>query len=207
MDIRVAKFETLIEDINEELINAKLLGGIISAFMGMTPYSAKTGNTETVETKPLDFIFNRDKVNEFAQCIMSKATFELKRKDDYSYSYVNPWEKVYGMKVLNDAKIRIEAAKEFVKCCREEQNGAEGYKLIFWSLMILTVDDSNGTEKLSLICDLAKMLKITDDELMDIIYVIKNIYNECDCDYKIKTDTILTIFGSVLNMYRNVDSM
>ena len=71
---------------------------------------------------------------------------------------------------------------------------------MFWSLIILTFDNNRAEEHLSLICDFAKLLNITNDEFEDIIYVIKIIYNEVDEKYTFKSKLIPDIFNSILNL-------
>lgn len=101
-----------------------------------------------------------------------------------------------------DTKTRISVSKEFIKICREEDYDTQAsYRFIFWALLVLTVDKNKAQEYLSLICDFAKMLKITNDEFEDIIHVIKCVYNVEDKNYAFKTETIPNIFDGVLNLY------
>jgi hypothetical protein len=68
--------------------------------------------------------------------------------------------------------------------------------------MVLTVQKDNYDEKLSLICDFARMLRITDGELMDITYIIKCIYNEeGEETYSFKSQKVPGVFGELLNLY------
>lgn len=91
-------------------------------------------------------------------------------------------------------KIAIEASKLFIQLCRAKNNKAEGYKFIFWSLMILTVDKNNSVEYLSIICDFAKMLQITAEEFEDIIYEVKYAYNQENKEYEFKSESVQYIF-------------
>lgn len=102
---------------------------------------------------------------------------------------------------FNDAKKKIDASKEFVQLCRKSENVTEGYKFIFWALLILTVDKTDAEEHLSLICDFAKMLRITDAEFEDIIHVVKTIYDEATIEYIFKSEKIPSIFKSLLSLY------
>ena len=44
--------------------------------------------------------------------------------------------------------------------------------------MILAVDDTDKEEHLSLICDFAKLLRINDTEMMDIVQIIRLIFGK-----------------------------
>jgi hypothetical protein len=184
-DIRIAKFETLIEDINEAI----------------KENSKDNGNVNS----PLYMVFEPDKLNEYSKIICSKAKIVLCAKKIYGLAEDYPWSVMYGAKHFGgDVKMKIDAAKDFAKYCREEQNIAEAYKFIFWCLMVLTVqkDNYNYDKKLSLICDFARMLRITDEELMDITYVIKCIYNEeGEEQYSFKSKTVPNVLGELLNLY------
>lgn len=63
---------------------------------------------------------------------------------------------------------------------KKEDTSVWACVFIFWALMLLSVNKTNETERLSLICDLARILKVTDDEVMDIVQVIKVIYQETE---------------------------
>ena len=71
--------------------------------------------------------------------------------------------------------------------------------------MVLTVDKNNYDERLSLICDFARMLRITDDEMMDISYTIKCVYNEVEEEYSFKSDMVPSVLGALFNLYGNTD--
>lgn len=92
-----------------------------------------------------------------------------------------------------------------MQLCRTTANSTEGYKFIFWALMILTVDKADAEEHLALICDFAKMLGITEDEFEDIIQTVKIIYNEVTTEYVFKSENIPSVLGSLFNMYGGQD--
>lgn len=179
--MRKTKYEILIDDINEAL-------NVWHNYMHDASEQPFT---------PLDMVFNRAKVNEYANIIMKKADIGLREKIS---SFSDPWAESYADSIIDDAE-KIPAIKDFVKYCKLSHNRDAGYALIFWSLMILSVDDTDADDKLSLICDIARMLKITDDELIDIAYVIKTVYNDVDDGYKIKTDMAKKVFGKVIKLY------
>lgn len=188
---RVVKFETLVEDIDNVIKKDERIGfGFLELIIGAPAKG---------ERSPLSIIFNINELNIFGKAIMEKASICLVGAGDSGKS--NPWKERYGSVALSDDKIKLEAAKNLITWLRDDRNQAEKYKYIFWSLMILTVDDTNADEKLSLICDFARMLKITDDEMLDISYTIKTIYNEVDTEYEFKTNSVPAVLGNTFNLY------
>ena len=188
-DMRIAKFETLVEDINRTIERPSPFNKLLAAMYN-------NGAVAKKETTPLHMIFEPESLNDFAKIICDKAWINL---------CVDPWKEKYGTKSLVDSKIKIDAAKDFVKYCRESDMCA-AYEFIFWSLFILTVQKDGYDDKLSLICDFAHMLRISDDELMDISYTIKCIYNEVETEYEFKSGPVLSLLGDLWCLYGNMES-
>lgn len=183
-EVRIAKFEILIKDTNDML-------------------AAKNRFSQSVINTSLAMIYDYDKLNNYGKVIMEKSRIYLLPDDN---SYTDLWASKYSnTNKLKDVNEVIRAAKDFVYYCRMSENISEGYKFIFWALMILTVDKTDAEEHLSLICDFARMLHITDAELQEIIYIIKLIYNEGDTDYVFKCMNIASIFGRVFYSYDDMD--
>lgn len=194
-DMRMAKYETFIEDINSNIKKSTLF----SALMGISlmPNNDSAGNTA------LALIYDYDKCNDYARVIMDKSTLLLNSSD---HAAIDFWKRDYPTyEEFKDAKRTIEAAKKLVQLCRTTANSSEGYKFIFWALMILTVDKNEAEEHLALICDFAKMLRITEDEFEDIIQTVKIVYNEVTTEYTFKSENIPSVLGSLFNMYGGQD--
>lgn len=189
-NMRMAKYETMIEDINLIIKKSIKIFGLLGV-IGMG--GSSTGNTA------LALIYDYEKCNEYAKVIMDKSTLLFNTSDDVT---TDLWKKAYPTyDEFKDAKRRIEASKKLVQLCRNTINATEGYKFIFWALMILTVDKTDAEEHLALICDFAKMLRITEDEFEDIIQTIKIVYNEVTTEYVFKSENILSTLGALFNMY------
>lgn len=204
-ELRLAKYETLIEDINQRI--SKFSWSFAKNFVNVA----------------LALIFDYDSCNEYAKKIIEKSELYIissskkVHTDSWQPQYytmisvlrdvkTDSWQVQYpNIASLGDAKTKINAAKLLVQYCRDPQNASERYKFIFWSLMILTVDKNNAEEHLSLICDFAKMLRITNEEFEDIIYTIKCVYNEADKEYTFKSETIPEVLGGILNLYSDQD--
>ena len=172
----------------------------------------------------LALIFDYERCNEYAKKIFENTNLEITtniakaeaEKRGYIFSSLFPgwlrWNEQYNeIKLFNDIKTKIEAAKSFIKwCVTEEQmiylykdkNKEESYRFIFWSLFILTVDKYNAEEYLSMICDFAKMLKITNEDFKSIIDLIKCIYNREGKLYEIsRSNNFLATFCGLFDSY------
>lgn len=141
-------------------------------------------------------IYDYDKLNELAKIIVSNSKLFISGIED---EYKNLWSEKYSDKSqFEEIKDRIIAAKYLVKMCLMGQNRDAAYKFIFWSLMILTVDKTDVEEHLSLICDFAKMLNISEEEVEDIVYLIKFVYDATETEYIFKSATIPRAFANLL---------
>ena len=193
-DMRMAKYETLIEDIDSNIRRKRIEETWNSDFVEeMKMKYSSIGNTA------LALIYDYEKCNEYAKVIMDKSTLLF---PDFRDDITDVWKEAYPTyDKFKDPKRRIEASKKLVRLCRDSENTGEGYKFIFWALMILTVDKTDAEEHLALICDFAKMLRITEDEFEDIIQCIKIVYNEVTTEYVFKSETVPAILGSLFDMY------
>lgn len=66
---------------------------------------------------------------------------------------------------------RVKLALSFKEKCQE--GICDKCAFIFWSLMLLTVDKTDQEERLSLICDYSRFLEISEEEMMNIIGLIR----------------------------------
>lgn len=197
-NIKFLKFGTMVVDI-EEAINKER---VISSIFGVSLASStpRLIFEESILNKSLLLVFEKyDKINKYAQIIMQNTKV-----------YASDWNSKYDVKSLEDCTTRLNAAKEFIKYCNDKRLSAQNslinyndeYRFIFWSLMILAVDKTDFEEKLSLICDFARLLKITDEEVEDIVQVIRIVFRELDADdANFKTEIIQKIFKKVIKIY------
>lgn len=202
-EIKLLKFETMIEDIDRKFHPDRESNGMNVA---------------------LALIFDYDRCNEYAKKIFENTNLEIitytseKKIQNiekvllYFYDQ-GKWNAQYSdIKLFNNIKTRLEAAKSFIKYRTIEDaahkvidgnNLKESYRFIFWSLFILTVDKYNAEEYLSTICDFAKMFKITNEEFKSIIDLIKCIYNRKGNLWHIsKSDDFRCSFGNLFD-YRS----
>lgn len=207
---RLIKFEVLVEDINTAL--------------GARNYGEEYYNAT------LCFIYVYDKLNDFGKIVYncSQLCFQIKSGYDYfstwieGYAGCNHWitnsreETNRIAEAFKDGKKRNEAIKVMLKVLREgkwEEDltlkrvtgrcwRGDAYRFIFWAMMVLVVDDTDKEEHLSAICDFARMLRLTDDEVLDIANVIK-IVTQDETAEELKNDSVKTIFEKVINLYNN----
>ena len=215
-NIRIIKFETIIDkvqnafsDINftksdlmteEEkwaeirkgsLISALVISGVIKG------YSGKSNNS-------LGLIYDYNELNDYGKVIVKHSS--------PNNFYVLLWsEKHKDINCFDDFKYKLNVAREFVELCKKNGNTDEGYKFIFWSMFILAVDKNDAEEKLSLICDFARMLNISDNELRYIFIVLKSIIHKKNYEQKFVKesefgkvdDNVRKIFSGVLSLCEN----
>ncbi len=145
-------------------------------------------------------IYDYDKLNDYGKTIIeqvSEMTEKDKCEDGTAFSY-----KIKSVKNCQDMEYRMKVATAIVVYLNERIKTFTWYKLyfIFWALMVLTVDDANKEEHLSLICDFAKMLKVSDTEITDMVQIIQAIYN-IEGNYKIQTEEVALRFREVMEKY------
>lgn len=191
-DMRTVKFETLINDVNEALDTKPFMAGLIG-------FATMFGRRQATTNTSLAMVFDYDKLNDYGKVIIECSRLYIRSS---SNEYQDVWgEKYPDISAFKDDKYKIEAAKTLVNYCKNEQNRKEAYKFVFWSMMVLTVDKTDAEERLSLICDFSRMLKISDEEMMDILQVIKVLYHEEQEGFEFKSQTVTSYFSRVLNLY------
>lgn len=197
-EMRMVKYETLVKDIQEALRRKDIVMDIVQALstpltLGLFP----TRKVVTCSNPALALVYDYDKLNDFGKIIMNQSSISLteSRRD-----VEDVWTRKYkDISHLNDLQSKIDASNEFVRLCRLDNNREEAYKFIFWALMVLTVDNSVFDEHLSMICDFARMLQITDEEMEDILQVIKVQYYEEELGNMLKSQRVNGIFFNRIN--------
>lgn len=192
-NMKTLKFETMIKEVSNNLGSCSVVNS--SGIFSRMPISLCLA---TKSNAMLSLIFQYNKMSDYAKIVISHSvcseisdgTWAARyRENDYDY--------------FIDHKNRLNAAKSFISSYSSGESRVK-YEFVFWNLMVLAVDKTDFEEKMSLICDFARMLKVTDDEVEDIIQVIKIIFREINAEEStFKTDNIPDMFGKVINMYEN----
>lgn len=177
---KTLKFKTFINKIYEETKISSHLLLTKSTFMESLPLSG------------LIHIYDYTKLNDYGKIIMNHEIF-------YQESNIHKYVELYNV-MKNNSETKYNKLKTFI----EELIYFDRYKyeFIFWALMILTVHKTDAEKHLSVICDIAKMLNISDDEMKDITYIIKIVYNKNDSNYHLKCEKVKETFNGVLNMFK-----
>lgn len=182
-DMRMVKFESLIEDINENLYF----------------HRSNDGN----KNASLSIVFDYEKCNDYAKVIIDHSQFCVRNNNIFGAVF-NWYKDIPTQPYFNNPKDKIDAAKIILDYCMVDfPSYNEDIKLyfIFWNLMILTVDKSNAEEHLTLICDFAQMLHISDEEFEDIIQVIKMVYNRSGDRKILKSESVKKHFDKLLRYF------
>lgn len=169
-EIKIAKFELMIEKIDDKL-------------------SDDVWYRADEETKNgLSWIFDYDKLNDYGKIIMKKARVQMPNNRGTTIklkkNFFNGITGI-GMPLMtkeektDDVKEKIKAIKEFIsqyKNAEEAVDTEEMYKFIFWALMIIVVDKTNTETHLERICDFATMMHIEDYEMEELANMVKAVF-------------------------------
>ena len=150
-DVRIVKFKKLIEKIWIDLDRKSLIEDNKAASKDDSVFLAT--------------IYDYNKLNEYGKVIMDQVSGEGKYK-----GYYQRYENI---------EYRLDQADWITKFIHSGSgNFYRQYIFIFWALMILAVDDADKEEHLSLICDFAKMLYINNHEMMDMVQIVRLVFNK-----------------------------
>ena len=113
-DVRVVKYETFIGDINEAIKKKRprVMSALSDLFRVAMPLSVSFEDANLTPT-PLSMVFNPFELNEYGYVICKKAKIEL--EGDENNRYTDPWMAKYENSSLEDARTKIDAAKDFVE--------------------------------------------------------------------------------------------
>lgn len=182
--MRIVKFKMIVRDIWEDLGEVALTNCLGQLNGGW--YTAL-----------LAIVYDYDKLNDYGKAIMEQVCELDEDESDYEYFL----HRVEFVEKCKNMEYRIKAAKALVTDLNNKPySDKEKINFLFWSLMILSVDDTDKEEHLSLICDFAKMLQIGDEEMMDIVQIIQAIYH-MEGNFTIKTRDVKLCFGKVIKKY------
>ena len=177
-DMRMIKFETLIKDLEEKLRH-KLFKKTNSFFR-----FNKTNLS-------LALIYNIEEMNDYAKVIYENT----------GYLFAQEWKDKYSdLGKEENSRVKINAGKEFVRIARNDTDQKYGHKFLFWALMVLAVDDKHKEDCLSLICDYAKMLNVSDNEVMELVNIVKLVFQDSSAK-KVTNVSVRNTFDEVLKKY------
>ena len=184
-DMRMAKFELLIIHLNEKAIAPRCRRDSRS--------SLNKGDAMQSVKGRLCLIFDDDSLSEYGKVILDKAIIYRRLLQPGRFKLNESTNESKPAKAKEAAlNLRVDRGRSGI-------NNIDSYLFLFWALMILTVDETQQ-EKLPLICDFARMMNVTDEEMLDLVSVIKYVYHEGEASL-VKTENVKEIFSDVLTMY------
>ncbi len=135
----------------------------------------------TIPELPAHTLFG-SKINHYAQLV------------DFMFSC---YEIKYDNCGVGDIKERIIWLKESVSGIKNGYCCSIAY--IFVTLMSLAVDRTDYEERLSTVCDVAVMLDISDDEMADIVQVVRYVYRDIKAEeVALKTESCQKFFEKLI---------
>ena len=71
---------------------------------------------------------------------------------------------------------------------------------MLFALLLLSLDDTDKEKHLSIICDFARMLQVTDEEMIDLVNVVKYVFQDDTYEVPMNENVASNIYN-VLTMY------
>lgn len=201
-DMNIIRFEMLIDEVGKKL---------------HYNWGAEKKNDD--EYSLLDYFFDPQKMNPYAKMIYNKASgciCYFPNSENEAFIRNSQIEFFSSYDIKNNIRSKIRAMKTFCKYYNFDENYEKLYALLFWSFMILTVDDNQKEEALAKISDFLTLLRGEREDMKSyfdpkntplyknaslyyIIRVIKYLYH--DNDYEDTFDGTST--AVIVPIFRN----
>lgn len=152
----------------------------------------------------LNLIFDFESMNDYAKLIEKYGGFFWSKDVCGMPDF---FKKLNMKSEYQDLDKKITNTTDFVEKINNWQwklhnDRKEHFRFIFLSLMVLAVDDTNKEQYLSAVCDFARMLEITDDEMKDVVNVVKYVLQDETFEQP-TNEEVKKYFGSVLRIYEH----
>ncbi len=162
-EMKMKKFEMLIRDIDEYL-------GVTS-ICGEKRVSKISEEGEKIEEKvpisPIEFFLDNGGKNEYINLIY-KNSFHIRTSSVYPCINLENIEK-------NDVTKVVELLRKCNTSCNEYTSCNVPNHLLFWLIFIVSVDNENYNENLSIVSDTAYLLGFDEAKLADWITAVKGV--------------------------------
>lgn len=195
-DMNIIRFEMLIDEVGKKL---------------HYNWGAEKKNDD--EYSLLDYFFDSQKMNSYAKMIYDKARnciCYFPKSENETISWNSQVELFSPFDIKNNIRSKIRAMKTFCKCYNFYENYEKLYALLFWSFMILTVDDNQKEEALAKISDFLTLLGGEREDMKSyfdpkntplyIISVIKYLYHDNDYEDTFDGTSTASRVLSIMNM-------
>lgn len=164
-DMKIKKFEMLIRDIDEYLGYTEIWG--IREVSRMTEEGDEI--IEDMPISPLEFLIENDGKSEYLNLIYKNS---FRKRGSHMCIWLDQIEK-------QDITKFIECIRKCNGCANTYYNKPEQCNvpnhLLFWLIFIVSVDNDNYNENLSIVSDTAYLLGFDEKKLQDWIVAVKGV--------------------------------
>lgn len=133
----------------------------------------------------LGMVYNHRDINDYGKKIMLQKYVDINLMD----SVCEYWD------------VKKSVMEKLIEKCNSDDGKRIASRFLFWALMILIVDDTKQGEHLSLICDFAQVLGISNEEMLDIVNVIAIVYDKAEDSIEFHSNLILKVFNLLLKKH------
>lgn len=119
----------------------------------------------------LSVFYQYDELNSFGRVIMARICYLDEFGKDH-YDWQDRERMSQFIKRCEDIGFRMRVAKAIMKNSPDKKR----ILFLFWAMMILAVYDEDKEERLSFICDFARMFKVSDEAMIDMAQLIRLIF-------------------------------
>ena len=193
-EMKLAKFEAFIDNIKAQInyyIEPIEFEGLYYCWGGrFASIESKSNKSQIVATGIIPFVFNAIELNGYSDIINQKFTAEIRSK--ISRNGVS-----FDFDVPEDIKERISKLRILLGQVKRQHSYSIAF--IFTLFMSLAVDKAEYEKRISTVCDVAVMLEVTDDEIADIVQVVRYVYRDIKAnEVNLKTDSCKDTFSKVI---------
>ena len=137
----------------------------------------------------------RDNLNPFLEYIINNHKMD-------AYVATRTWYYDREIETLSDEEWirRSIAVCNVLKSNDRKWHDGYGIKSMLFALLLLSLDDTDKEKHLSIICDFARMLQVTDEEMIDLVNVVKYVFQDDTYEVPMNENVASNIYN-VLTMY------
>lgn len=165
-EMKLKKFEMLIRDIDEYLGSTGIVKDVYIEKDENTSGNNSQKNEDKRKFSPIELFIESNTKSEYLNIIL-KNSF---RTSCGCYGYDFALSKY----VKQDVNLFIEKIRECNKCYHEYKCSVPMH-LMFWLIFIVSVDNENYNENLSIVSDVAYLLGFDEERLADWVVAVKGV--------------------------------
>lgn len=145
--------------------------------------------------------FNCNKNEKATQINLALALiFDYNRMNNYGKAIMThtlPFCGEYRPHLSVQCERKIDTAKKIVSLMNGLHYRQDAYLLIFWSMMILVLDKTDLEKHLSIICDFAQLIKISDEEIEEILQVVLFALGDRETKPEFKSKYVIQLYRDI----------